>query len=86
MAKNVTFAHVLLIGTMLKISIKLISYLAFSMQLIPHGPGVLIPLPPRVLETVKDFVSEKSCSNSQLTESSEYECVDDQQPKPIKRS
>ena len=34
-----------------------------------------------MLETVEDFVSEKSWSGSQLTESSEYECDDDQQPK-----
>ena len=53
------------------------------MRPIPHGPGVPIPLPPRVLETDEDSVSEKSWSHSQLTESSEYECDDDQQPKPF---
>ena len=47
------------------------------MRPIPHGPGVPIPLPPRVLETVEDSVSEESF------ESSEYECDDDQQPKPL---
>ena len=36
---------------------------------------------PKVLETVKDSVNEKSWYDSQLTESSEYECDDDQQPK-----
>ena len=50
---------------------------------IPHGPGVPIPLPPRVFETVEDSVNEESLSDSQLTESSEYECDDDQQPKPL---
>ena len=50
---------------------------------IPHGPGVPIPLPPRVLETVEDSFSEKSLSDSRLTECSEYECDDDQQPKPF---
>ena len=53
---------------------------------IPHGPGVPIPLPPRVLETVEDSVSEKSWSDCQLTESSEYECGDDQQPKPFNQA
>ena len=53
---------------------------------IPHGPGVSIPLLPRVLETVEDSVSEKSWSNSQLTESSEYECDDDLRPKPFNRT
>ena len=48
---------------------------------ISHEPGFPIPLPPRVLETVKDSVSEKSWSNSQLIESSENDCDDDQQPK-----
>ena len=33
------------------------------------------------METVEHSVSEKSWSDSQLTESSEYECDDDQQPK-----
>ena len=50
---------------------------------IADGPGVPIPLPPTALETVEDFVSENSWSDSQLTESSEYECDDDQQPKPF---
>ena len=53
---------------------------------IPHGPCVPIPLPPRVLETVEDSVSEKSWSDNQLTESSEYECDDDQQPKPFNQA
>ena len=58
-----------------------------AMRPIPHGPDVPIPLPPRVLETVEDSVSEESLSDSQLTESSEYECDDDQQPSHlIKRS
>ena len=39
------------------------------LKLIPHEPGVPISLPPRVLETVEDSVSEKSWSYSQLTES-----------------
>ena len=50
------------------------------------GQGVLIPLPPRVLETVEDSVSEKYWSDSQLTEISEYECDDDPQPNPISSS
>ena len=57
-----------------------------AMRPIPHGPDVPIPLPPRVLETVEDSVSEESLSNSQLTESSEYECDDDQQPKPLNQA
>ena len=56
------------------------------MRTIPHGPGVPIPLLPRVLETVKDSVSEKSWPDSQLAESSEYECDDDQQPKPFNQA
>ena len=56
------------------------------MRSIPHGPGVPILLPPRVLETVVDYVSEKCWSDSQLTESSEYECGDDQQPKPFNQA
>ena len=51
------------------------------MRPIPHGPGVPISLPPRVLETVEDSVSEESLSDSQLTECSEFEYDDDQQPK-----
>ena len=84
MAKNVTFAHVLLMGTMLKISTKLnILTCLVSCDQFLIGPGIPIPLPPRVLETVQDFVSEKSWSDNQLTEKSEYECDDDQQPKPF---
>ena len=30
-----------------------------AMRPIPHGPGVPIPLPPRVLETIEDSVSER---------------------------
>ena len=55
--------------------------LPWAVRPISHGPGVPIPLPPRVLETVKYSVSEKSWSDSQLTESSKYECDGDQQPK-----
>ena len=51
------------------------------MQPISHGPDIAIPLPPRVLETVEDFVSEKSWFESQLTKSSKYEYDDDQRPK-----
>ena len=54
------------------------------MQPIPHGLGVPYPLPSRVFEIVKDSVGEKSWSDSQLTESSEYECDDDPQPKSFK--
>ena len=50
------------------------------------GPDVPIPLPLRVLETAENSVSEKSWSDSQLTESSEYECDDDQQPKPFNQA
>ena len=54
------------------------------MRPIPHWPGVPIPLPPRVLETVDDYVRKKSWSDSQLTESSEHECDnDEEQPKPF---
>ena len=56
------------------------------MRPIPHVPDVPILLPPRVLETVEDSVSEKSWSNSQLTENSKYECGDDQQPKPFNQA
>ena len=52
------------------------SNLPCAMRRILHGPGVPIPLAPRVLETVEDSISEKSWSDSQLTESSEYECDD----------
>ena len=38
-----------------------------AVQPIPHGPNVPIP---RVLKTVENSVSEKSWSDSQLTESS----------------
>ena len=51
---------------------------------IPYGPGVPTPLPPRVLKTVEDSVSEKPWSDSQL--SSECECDDDQQPKPFDKA
>ena len=57
-----------------------------ALRPIPHGPGVSIPLPLRVLETVENSVSEKSWSDSQLTESSEYQCDDDQQPKPFNQA
>ena len=53
---------------------------------IPRGPGVPISLPPRALETVEDSVSEESLSDSLLTECSEYECDDDQQPKPFNQA
>ena len=46
---------------------------------------VLIPLPPRDLETGEDSVSKESLSDSQLTECSEYE-YDDQQPKPFNQA
>ena len=45
---------------------------------IPHGPSVPIPLPPRVLETVEDSVSEESLYDILLTDCSEYEYGDDQ--------
>ena len=54
-----------------------------AIQRIPHGPGVPILLLSRVLERVKDSVSEESLSDSQLTECSEHECDDDQQPMPF---
>ena len=87
MAKNVTSAHVLLLDSMLKISIKfniltcLVPYDYF------YGSGVPIRLPPRDLETVEDSVREKSLSDSQMTECSEYEYeYDDQQPKPFNQA
>ena len=54
--------------------------LPYAVRPIPHRSGVPIPLLPRVLETVEDSVSEKPWSDSQLTESLEYKCDDDQQP------
>ena len=60
--------------------------LSCAVRLIPHGPDVPISLPPRVLDTVEDSVSEKSWSDSQLTESSEHECNDNQQPKPFNQA
>ena len=48
--------------------------------------GVAIPLPQSVLETDEHVASEKSWSDSQLTESSEYECDDDQQSKPFNQA
>ena len=57
------------------------SNLTCAIRPIPHGPNVPIPLPPRVLEIVEDSVSEVSLSDSQLTDCSEYEYGDDQQPK-----
>ena len=84
MAKNDTFAHVLLMGTTLRIKPKILyPNLPCAVRPIPHGPGVPILLSPKVLETVEDFVNEKSWSDSQLKESSEYECDDDQQSKPF---
>ena len=81
-AKNVTFAHVLLLDSMLKISLKF-DILTCTIRPISHGPGVPIPLPPRVLKIIEDSVSEVSLSDSQLTDCSEYEYDDDQQPKPF---
>ena len=83
MAKNITFAHVLLMGTMLKISIKfnILTCLVPCDQFFMGQVSQFHSLPPRVLETVEDSVSEMSWSDSQKTESSEYECDDDQQPK-----
>ena len=60
--------------------------LPYAVRPIPHGPSVPIPLPSRVLETVEDSICEKSWSDSQLTESSEYECDDDKQPKPFNQA
>ena len=76
--KNVTFAHVLLLDSMLKNKHK-IRYpnLPCAIRPIPHWSGVIIPLLPRVLETVEDSVSEECLSESQLTECSEYEYDDD---------
>ena len=48
---------------------------------VPHGRGIPIPLPPRYLETVEDFVGEESLSDSQMSECSEYEYEGDQKPK-----
>ena len=83
--KNAPLAHVLLLNSMLKISIKfnILTCLDCAIRLIPYGPGVPISLPPRNLETVENSVSEKSLSDSQLTKCSEYEYDDDQQPKPF---
>ena len=59
------------------------SNLPSAMRLISCRSSVPIPLPPRVLETVKDSFSEEFLSDSQLTGSSEYKCDDDQYPKPF---
>ena len=48
---------------------------------VPLGRGIPIPLPPRYLETVEDFVGEESLSDSQMSECSEYEYEGDQKPK-----
>ena len=53
---------------------------------IPHGPGLPIPLSPRVFETAEDSVSEESLSDSQLTECSVHEYDDHQQPKPFNQA
>ena len=53
---------------------------------ISHRQGVPIPLPPSALERAEDSFSEKSWSDSQMTESSEYECDNDQQPKPFNQA
>ena len=76
MAKNVTFAHVLLMGTMLKISIK------FNILtcLVPCDRFLMGQV------TVDNSVNEKPWSDSQLTERTEYECDDDQQPKPFNQA
>ena len=76
MAKNVTFAHVLLLDSMLKISIKFNILTCFVLYDYFYGLGVAIPLPPKDLETVEDSVSEESLSDSQMTECSEYEYDD----------
>ena len=58
-----------------------------AIRSILYGPDVLIPLPPRVLETVENSVSKESLSDSQLTECSEYEYDDDDQhSKPFNQS
>ena len=53
---------------------------------IPHGPGVPIALPPRVLETVEDCVSVESLSYSQLTDCLEHEYGNDWQPKSFNQA
>ena len=62
------------------------SNLSCAIRPIPRGPGVPIPLSPRVFETVEDSVSEESLSDSQLTEYSEDEYDDDLQPKPFNQA
>ena len=82
-----TFAHVLWMGTNVKNKHKIqCPNLPCAVRPIPHGPGVPILLHRRVLETVEDSISEKSWSDSQLTESSKFECDDDQQPKPFNQA
>ena len=51
-----------------------------------HEPGVPIPLPPKVLKTAEDSVSGESWSDSQLTESLEYDHDNDRQPKPFNQA
>ena len=74
MAKNVTFVYVLLMDGYNVRNKHKIQYPNFpcAVRPIPHWLGVPIPLPPGVLETVEDSVSEKSWSDSQVTKSSEY--------------
>ena len=57
-----------------------------ALRPILHGPGNPIPFLSRVFETIEDSISEKSWSDSQSTESSKYECDDDQQPKPFNQA
>ena len=82
MAKNVTFAHVLLLASMLKIS-KKFNILTCLVPCDPFLMGQVYQFHclPRVLETVEDSISEESLSDSKLTECSEFENDDDQQPK-----
>ena len=56
------------------------------MRPIALGQAFPISMPSKVSEAVEDSIGEKSWSDSQLTESSEYECDDDQQPKPFNQA
>ena len=62
-------------GIMLKISIKFnILTCLVPCDRFLHGPGVAIPLPPRMLETIEDSISEKFWSD------------DDHQPKQFNQA
>ena len=87
MARNVTFAHELLIRTILKISIKfnILTSLVLCDRFL-MGQVFQFHCLQECWKQLKVSVSVKSWSDSQLTKSSEYECDGDQQPKPFNQA